>query len=73
MTPEEDRGIIELPDLRILDQDPGVPVWDRRRPRFLLSGKMMCSCCGSGYSKVSQDGFGCSAARNKALRSAATS
>ena len=40
-----------------------VPIWDRRRPKFLFSGLMTCGCCGSGFSKVSKDGFGCSAAR----------
>ena len=41
------------------------PVWDRRRPRYLFSGLMRCGCCGSGFSKISADAFGCSAARNK--------
>ena len=26
---------------------------------------MTCGCCGSGFSKISKDSFGCSAARNK--------
>ncbi|MGY0794201.1 recombinase family protein [Azospirillum argentinense] len=39
--------------------------WDRRRPRFLLSGLIRCGCCGGGYSKISANLFGCSAARNK--------
>ncbi len=26
---------------------------------------MKCGCCGAGFSKVSKDSFGCSAARNK--------
>jgi site-specific DNA recombinase len=43
----------------------GVPVWDRRRPRTLFSGLLECGCCGAGFSKVSKDSFGCSAARNK--------
>lgn len=42
-----------------------VPIWDRRRPKFLFSGLMRCGCCGGGFSKVSKDGFGCSTARNK--------
>lgn len=41
-----------------------VPIWDRRRPKFLFSGLMGCGCCG-GFSKVSKDGFGCSTARKK--------
>ena len=42
-----------------------VPIWDRRRPKFLFSGLMACGCCGGGFSKVSKDGFGCSTARKK--------
>jgi site-specific DNA recombinase len=42
-----------------------VPIWDRRRPKFLFSGLMTCGCCGGGFSKVSKDGFGCSTARKK--------
>ena len=41
------------------------PVWDRRRPRYLFSGLMRCGCCGGGYSKISENLFGCSTARNK--------
>jgi len=36
-----------------------------RRPRYLLSGLLKCGACGSGYAKVSQHHYGCSAARNK--------
>ena len=78
---ESDWVITEVPDLRIIEDDlwqavrnrqgalvskgTGTPVWDRRRPRTLFSGLMKCGCCGSGFSKVSKDSFGCSAARNK--------
>jgi DNA invertase Pin-like site-specific DNA recombinase len=78
---EADWVITEVPDLRIIDdalwekvrtrqgalksKGTGVPVWDRRRPRTLFSGLMQCGCCGSGYSKIQKDSFGCSAARNK--------
>ena len=77
----QDWVITEIPPLRIVNQDvwdavrsrqgtlvskgTDVAVWDRRRPRTLLSGLMECGCCGSGFSKVSKDGFGCSAARKK--------
>ncbi|ANB33298.1 hypothetical protein A6024_03940 [Rhodovulum sulfidophilum] len=73
-----------IPELRIIDDElwqavrsrqgalisrgTRVPVWDRRRPRFLFSGLMQCGgCggCGGGYAKVSQDASGCSRARNK--------
>ncbi|PKQ10438.1 MAG: resolvase [Alphaproteobacteria bacterium HGW-Alphaproteobacteria-1] len=72
---------INVPELRIVDdaqwqaarqrqgalktKDTDVPVWDRRRPKFLFSGLMKCGCCGGGFAKVSKDAFGCSTARNK--------
>ena len=42
-----------------------VALWDRRRPRYLFSGLMVCGRCGGGYSKISANLFGCSTARNK--------
>ena len=81
LNPESDWVITDVPDLRIIDdalwqkvrsrqgslksKDTDTPVWDRRRPRTLFSGLMECGCCGAGFSKVSKDSFGCSAARNK--------
>jgi site-specific DNA recombinase len=81
LNPESDWVITEVPNLRIIDdalwqkvrarqgslksKDTDIPVWDRRRPRTLFSGLMECGCCGAGFSKVSKDSFGCSAARNK--------
>ncbi|ARU01821.1 recombinase family protein [Yoonia vestfoldensis] len=81
LNPESDWVITDVPDLRIIDDDlwkqvrqrqgslkskgTGVPVWNRRRPRTLFSGLMECGCCGSGFSKIQKDSFGCSAARNK--------
>ncbi len=78
---ESDWVITEVPELQIIEDElwqavrarqgalkskgTGTPVWDRRRPRTLFSGLMECGCCGSGFSKVSKDSFGCSAARNK--------
>jgi hypothetical protein len=71
----------EAPELRIADQDlwdavktrqqsvavedSSFGAWDRRRPRYLFSGLMVCGVCGSGYAKVGANRFGCSAARNK--------
>lgn len=46
-------------------EDSSFGAWDRRRPRYLFSGLMVCGCCGSGYAKVGANRFGCSAARNK--------
>jgi site-specific DNA recombinase len=40
-------------------------MWDRRRPRYLLSGLIKCGHCGGGYSVISQTHLGCSTARNK--------
>ncbi len=81
LNPEAEWVITEVTDLRIIpdalwekvrtrqgalkSKETGVPVWDRRRPRTLFSGLMTCGCCGSGFSKVQKDSFGCSAARNK--------
>src|SRR6056297_2128504 len=42
----------------------GEGAWDRRRPRFLLSGLVKCGVCGSGFVKISQHHFGCAGARN---------
>ena len=41
------------------------PFWLQQRPRHLFSGLMRCGVCGGGFSKVSQNHFGCSTARNK--------
>jgi hypothetical protein len=49
----------------MVEKGPGMRVCDHRRPKTLFSGLMRCGCCGSGFSKVSKNGFGCSAARNK--------
>jgi site-specific DNA recombinase len=39
--------------------------WDRRRPRYLLSGLTKCGDCGAGFVTISQTHLGCAAARNK--------
>ena len=38
---------------------------DRRRPKHLFSGLVRCGMCGGGFSMISKDLLGCSAARNK--------
>jgi site-specific DNA recombinase len=48
-----------------LGKQPGQGFWDRRRPRYLLSGLLKCGCCGGGYSIISAKLLGCSTARNK--------
>ncbi|PJF08402.1 recombinase family protein, partial [Pseudorhodobacter sp. MZDSW-24AT] len=81
LNPEDRVTSVPVPHLRIIDdtlwdqvkarqgamktKNTEVPIWDRRRPKFLFSGLMACGCCGGGFSKVSKDGFGCSTARKK--------
>ncbi len=81
LNPEADWVITNVPELRIIDQElweavrsrqgamkvknTDTPVWDRRRPKTLLSGLMTCGACEGGFAKVSQTQFGCSTARNK--------
>ncbi|MDT0684582.1 recombinase family protein [Roseicyclus sp. F158] len=81
MNPEGEWEVTEIPELRIVEGElwqavrsrqgalvsagTSVPVWDRRRPKFLFSGLMRCACCGGGFAKVSRDAFGCSQAGNK--------
>ena len=38
---------------------------EKQRPRMLLSFLLKCGVCGGGFSKVSQNHYGCSTARNK--------
>ncbi len=73
------RIVKDVPDLRIVDQALWDDVkerqlgsrkerdsfWQKQRPRMLLSYLLKCGCCGGGFSKVSQDRYGCSTARNK--------
>ena len=81
LNPQDRVTSVAVPHLRIIDdalwdqvkarqgamktKNTEVPIWDRRRPKFLFSGLMACGCCGGGFSKVSKDGFGCSTARKK--------
>jgi len=69
----------DVPDLRIVDQAlweetrarqsvldaRGDKFHQKQRPRNLFSNLLKCGCCGSGFSKVSEHHYGCSAARNK--------
>ena len=67
-----------MPELRIVDQELWDRVkarqrgltklhafHEKQRPRMLLSYLLTCGCCGGGFSKVSQNHYGCSTARNK--------
>ncbi|RJL15835.1 recombinase family protein [Paracoccus siganidrum] len=79
--PESEWIITEVPELRIIDQElwdrvktrqegrkieqTDKEAWERRKPRFLLTGLVKCGCCGGGFSTVGKDRFGCSNSRNK--------
>jgi site-specific DNA recombinase len=39
--------------------------WDRRRPRYLLSGLVKCGACGGGYVQISKTHLACATSRNK--------
>jgi site-specific DNA recombinase len=74
-TPAVDRASVDLPELRIVDDELWQRVQDvraaraaepvlvhRRRPRHLLAGKIRCGCGGS-MTTVTKDYLGCSRAR----------
>ncbi|RKS52211.1 DNA invertase Pin-like site-specific DNA recombinase [Paracoccus pantotrophus] len=79
--PEAEWIVTEVPELRIIDQSLWDRVknrqegrkieqtdreaWERRKPRFLLTGLVKCGCCGGGFSTIGKDRFGCSNSRNK--------
>ena len=48
-----------------LDTGTDKPFWERRRPRFLLSGLAKCGVCGASYVKINARLFGCAAARDR--------
>lgn len=84
VNPPEKREIVEVPELRIVDDDLWMKVKERqgdvrdaanqpstgnrlaamRRQKFLLSGFLVCGCCGGSYSIICQDYYGCR--RNRA-------
>ena len=45
------------------ERGPGF--WDRRRPRYLFSGLTRCGVCGGGFTNLSGERIGCSAARER--------
>lgn len=71
--------IKDVPELRIVSDDlwnsvkekqksldaHGSSIRNKVRPQYLLSGLLECGCCGGGMSKVNQERYGCSSARNK--------
>ena len=87
INPREDWEIVEIPDLRIIDDT----LWKRvkarqeglrfkigkdaqgnalnraHRRRFLFSGLLQCGVCGSAYTIIGKDRYGCSNHRNKGI------
>ena len=79
--PESDWITTDVPDLRIIDQElweqvkarqlgrkiahSDTAAWQKRKPKFLLTGLITCGCCGGGFSTIAKDRFGCSNSRNK--------
>jgi DNA invertase Pin-like site-specific DNA recombinase len=77
--------IVEIPDLRIVDDNLWARVKARQqevrleigrngegnalnrahRRRYLLSGLLVCGCCGGGYTIVGPDRYGCATRRSK--------
>jgi len=49
----------------IADVGAGVRPERARRAAYLLSGLLKCGVCGAGYSKISQQHYSCSAARDR--------
>jgi len=54
----ESRGVVGL-------DSPSLRPEKARRPVYLLSGLLKCGSCGGGFSKVSQEHYGCSTARDR--------
>jgi hypothetical protein len=53
------------PEVMLGPQNIRTKPWDRRRPRYLLSGLVKCSACGGGYVQISKTHLGCATSRNK--------
>ncbi|MEO1207197.1 MAG: recombinase family protein [Pseudomonadota bacterium] len=79
LNPKDEWIIKDVPELRIIDDDlwnalkdrqgafskAETPLYNRRRPPYLLSQLVKCGVCGGGCSMISQTHIGCSTARNK--------
>ncbi len=57
-------AVAALPEKSVA-QAPSPQFWKQQRPRFLFSGLMRCGACGSGFTKISLNHFGCAGARLK--------
>jgi site-specific DNA recombinase len=51
----------------LISDQTGVRAERARRPSYLLSGLLKCGSCGGGVSKISQQHYGCSNARNRGI------
>lgn len=77
LNPTSEWLVVEVPHLRIIDDATWAkvqavkashgdfPLHVTRRPKKLLSGLLVCGCCGGGFTSISKDKFGCSAVREK--------
>ncbi len=75
--PESDWVVVEVPELRIVEQETWQRVRDikakhadhkahlHRRPKHLLSGIIKCGVCGGSYTVIGEDRFGCTTRREK--------
>ena len=52
-------------EVKLGPQSSSTKPWDRRRPRYLLSGLIKCGACNGGYVQISKTHLGCATARNK--------
>jgi DNA invertase Pin-like site-specific DNA recombinase len=57
------RLLAEAAPPRTQSSEGGHAFWDRRRPRHLLSGKIICGVCGGPYHPTGSDYLGCQAAK----------
>jgi len=74
--PESEWHRQDVPELRIVDEElwtavqakraerGGPHLYQRRRPKWLLSGLLRCGCCGGSYSVVNKDYMRCSTLTN---------
>jgi hypothetical protein len=51
---------------RRIAKEPGTAggYWGHRRPRYLLTGKVLCGCCNRPFAAIGKDYLGCPAALN---------
>jgi DNA invertase Pin-like site-specific DNA recombinase len=78
----------DVPDMRIVDQDlwdkaksrqegrriehTEAEAWERRKPRFLLTGLVKCGCCGGGFRRSARTALVAQTPATRVRRSAQT-